>query len=108
MLGTEGAAARNVILLWGAPGTGRHFALAETARIMAARGFAERPDGGDGLGTLPRPRHGKTVLQDLYAALHAPGEIVVFEHYESCHPGFLRILSDLAVKGSAPRPAGIW
>ena len=31
-----------------------------------------------------------------------PGEIVVFEHYESCHPGFLRILSDLAVKGSAP------
>ena len=39
VLGTEGAAARNVILLWGAPGTGRHFALAETARIMAARGF---------------------------------------------------------------------
>ena len=44
----------------------------------------------------------KLFLQDLYAALHAPGEIVVFEHYESCHPGFLRILSDLAVKGSAP------
>lgn len=41
-------------------------------------------------------------MQDLYAALHAPGEIVVFEHYESCHPGFLRVLSDLAVKGSAP------
>ena len=47
-------------------------------------------------------------MQDLYAALHAPGEILVFEHYESCYPGFLKTLADLAVKGSAPCPAGIW
>ena len=38
VLGTEGAAARNVILLWGAPGTGRHFALAETARSHGGAG----------------------------------------------------------------------
>ena len=25
-----------------------------------------------------------------------------FEHYESCYPGFLKTLADLAVKGSAP------
>ena len=36
VLGTEAPTARNVILLWGAPGTGRHFALTETARCMAA------------------------------------------------------------------------
>ena len=103
VLGTEGAAARNVILLWGAPGTGRHFALAETARIMAARGLlqSDRMAVMD-LALYPDPGAEKLFLQDLYAALHAPGEIVVFEHYESCHPGFLRILSDLAVKGSAP------
>ena len=103
VLGTEGAAARNVILLWGAPGTGRHFALAETARIMAARGLlqSDRMAVID-LALYPDPGTEKLFLQDLYAALHAPGEIVVFEHYESCHPGFLRILSDLAVKGSAP------
>ena len=41
-------------------------------------------------------------MQDLYAALHAPGEILVFEHYESCCPGFLKTLADLAVRGSAP------
>ena len=41
-------------------------------------------------------------MQDLYAALHAPGEIVIFEHYESCHAAFLKTLADLAVKGSAP------
>ena len=103
VLGTEGAAARNVILLWGAPGTGRHFALAETARIMAARGLlqSDRMAVMD-LALYPDPGAEKLFLQDLYAALHAPGEIVVFEHYESCHPGFLRVLSDLAVKGSAP------
>ena len=103
VLGTEGAAARNVILLWGDPGTGRHFALAETARIMAARGLlqSDRMAVMD-LALYPDPGAEKLFLQDLYAALHAPGEIVVFEHYESCHPGFLRILSDLAVKGSAP------
>lgn len=41
VLGTERPAARNVILICGAPGTGRHFALAETARIMAARGLLQ-------------------------------------------------------------------
>ena len=103
VLGTEAPVARNVILLWGAPGTGRHFALAETARIMAARGLlqSDRMAVID-LALYPDPGTEKLFLQDLYAALHAPGEIVVFEHYESCHPGFLRILSDLAVKGSAP------
>lgn len=41
VLGTECPAARNVILLCGGAGTGRHFALAETARIMAARGLLQ-------------------------------------------------------------------
>ena len=103
VLGTEGAAARNVILLWGAPGTGRHFALVETARIMAARGLLQSDKTAVvDLALYPNSGAEKLFLQDLYAALHAPGEIVIFEHYESCHPGFLKTLSDLAVKGSAP------
>jgi len=70
---------------------------------MAARGLlqSDRMAVMD-LALYPDPGAEKLFLQDLYDALHAPGEIVVFEHYESCHPGFLRILSDLAVKGSAP------
>ena len=103
VLGTEGAAARNVILLSGGSGTGRHFALTETARYMAARGLLQS----DAIATLDLalyadPGAEKLFLQDLYAALCAPGEIVVFEHYESCCPSFLKTLSDLAVKGSAP------
>lgn len=103
VLGTEAPAARNVILLTGGAGTGRHFALEETARCMAARGLLQS----DRIATLdlalyPNSGAEKLFLQDLYAALHAPGELLAFEHYESCYPGFLKTLSDLAVKGSAP------
>ena len=41
VLGTEAPTARSVILLCGAPGTGRHFTLTETARCMAARGLLQ-------------------------------------------------------------------
>jgi len=103
VLGTEAPAARNVILLTGGAGTGRHFTLEETARCMAARGLLQS----DRIATLdlalyPNSGAEKLFLQDLYAALHAPGEILAFEHYESCYPGFLKTLSDLVVKGSAP------
>lgn len=103
VLGTEPPAARNVVLLCGGAGTGRHFALTETARCMAARGLLQS----DQIATLdlalyPNSGAEKLFLQDLYAALYAPGETVVFEHYESCYPGFLKTISDLAVKGSAP------
>ena len=103
VLGTERPAARNVILICGGAGTGRHFALAETARIMAARGLLQSDKTAVvDLALYPNSGAEKLFLQDLYAALHAPGEIVIFEHYESCYPGFLKTLSDLAVKGSAP------
>ena len=103
VLGTEPPAARNVVLLCGGPGTGRHFALTETACCMAARGLlqSDRIASLD-LALYPNSGAEKLFLQDLYAALYAPGEIVVFEHYESCYPGFLKTISDLAVKGSAP------
>ena len=103
VLGTEAPAARNVILLTGGAGTGRHFALEETARCMAARGLLQS----DRIATLdlalyPNSGAEKLFLQDLYAALHAPGEILAFEHYESCYPGLLNTRSELAVKGSSP------
>ena len=103
VLGTEYPAARNVILVTGGSGTGRHYTLEETARVMAARGLLRNDKiAAMDLALYPNSGAEKLFLQDLYAALHAPGEIVVFEHYESCYPAFLKTLSDLAVKGSAP------
>lgn len=103
VLGAEPPRARNVILIAGGNGTGRHFAVRETARCMAARGLLQS----NAIATVDLALYGtsgaeKLFLQDLYAALHAPGEIVAFEHYESCYPGFLKTLADLAVKGAAP------
>ena len=103
VLRTEPPAARKVVLLCGGAGTGRHFALTETARCMAARGLLQSDKIASlDLALYPNSGAEKLFLQDLYAALYAPGEIVVFEHYESCYPGFLKTVSDLAVKGSAP------
>ena len=103
VLGTEGQKARNVILLWGPAGTGRHFALEETARRMAARGLLQSDQTAKmDLALYADPGAEKLFLQDLYAALHGPGEMVLFDHYESCCPAFLKTLADLAVKGAAP------
>ncbi len=103
VLGTEFPKARNVILIWGGSGTGRHFALEETARCMAARGLLKNDKiAVMDLALYPDSGAEKIFLQDLYAALHAPGEILAFENYESCYPGFLKTLADLAVKNSAP------
>jgi hypothetical protein len=103
VLGTEAPRARNVILATGSEGTGRHYTLRCIAKEMAARGLISS----DALATMDLSLYGnpgaeKLFLQDLYGALHAQGSILVFENYEACHPGFLKVLSDLAVKGSAP------
>ena len=104
VLGTERPAARNVILLCGGAGTGRHFALAETARIMAALGpFAERQNAAVvALPSTPIPVRKSCFCRICMRPCTPPGEIVIFEHYESCHAAFLKTLADLAVKGSAP------
>ena len=103
VLGADGQKARSVILLWGPEGTGRHYALAETARRMAARGLLQSDAAASvDLALYPDPGSEKLFLQDLYAALNGPGEMVLFEHCDKCCPAFLRTLSDLAVRGSAP------
>ena len=109
VLGTEAPVARNVILLSGAPGTGRHFALEETARIMAARGLLQSDKTAVlDLALYPDAGSEKLFLQDLYAALHAPGEILIFEHYESCYPGFLKPSPTLPPGAAHRCPAGTW
>ena len=104
VMGTADTAhARGSMLLCGPTGTGRHYALTCIVDEMAGRGLLhsaliETMD----LALYPGPAQEKLFLQDLYAALHAPGEILIFEHYESCYPGFLKTIADLATKGSAP------
>ncbi len=102
VMGTVGEAAANVLLLCGAEGTGRHHALRCTVQRLAKRGVLP----GEGiawvdLALYPGPAQEKLFLQDLYAALSAPGRIVAFDHYEACHPAYLNLLAALVVRGRA-------
>ena len=103
VLGTERPAARNVILICGGAGTGRHFALEETARIMAARGLLQSDKTAVvDLALYPNSGAEKLFLQDLYAALQSDAEVLAFDHYESCASNYLNMLATLAIDGTLP------
>lgn len=101
--GEDPARARNLMLLCGPAGTGRHFALSCVVDEMAARGLlhsaaVETMD----LSLYPGPAQEKLFLQDLYAALQSDAEVLAFDHYESCAASYLTMLADLAIDGRLP------
>ncbi|WP_243423950.1 AAA family ATPase [Gemmiger formicilis] len=103
VLGYAPGGARNTILIWGGEGTGRHFALQTLAGLLAEKGVLDSANLATmDLARYPGPGQEKLFLQDLYAALTAPGQILVFDHYEECHPGFLNLLAGLVQEGKAP------
>lgn len=103
VLGTAGETARGVLLVHGPAGTGKRAAMEAIAREMAARKLLSGPQiAWMDLGLYPGPGQEKLFLQDLYSALNGPGQVLVFCHYERCHPGFLNTLAALAQTGKAP------
>ena len=94
----DAAHARSVMLLCGAEGTGRHYALRCVAEEMAARGLLStaRIETMD-LSLYPGPAQEKLFLQDLYAALESDAEILAFDHYEGCASAYLNMLATLAI-----------
>ena len=102
VLGYAPGGARNSILVWGGEGTGRHFAVGALAGLLAKKGLL--PNGEVAvldLARYPGPGQEKLFLQDLYAALAAPAQVLAFDHYEDCHPGFLNLLAGLVQEGKA-------
>ena len=103
VMGTAGdtARARNLMLLCGPNGTGRHYALTCAVEELAGRGILrsaaiERMD----LSLYPGPAQEKLFLQDLYAALQSDAEVLAFDHYEGCAANYLNMLSTLAIEGT--------
>lgn len=93
--------ARNLMLLCGPNGTGRHYALTCAVEELAGRGILrsaaiERMD----LSLYPGPAQEKLFLQDLYAALQSDAEVLAFDHYEGCAANYLNMLSTLAIEGT--------
>ena len=93
--------ARGLMLLCGPEGTGRHYTLDCVVRELAARGIL-RSDAIEvmDLSLYPGPAQEKLFLQDLYAALHADAEVLVFDHYEACAANYLNMLATLAIDGT--------
>ena len=103
VMGTAGDTghARNLMLLCGPNGTGRHYALHCAVEELAARGILrsaaiEKMD----LSLYPGPAQEKLFLQDLYAALQSDAEVLAFDHYEGCAANYLNMLSTLAIDGT--------
>ena len=93
--------AKNLILLCGPEGTGRHYALRCVVEELAARGILrsasiETLD----LSLYPGPAQEKLFLQDLYAALQSDAEVLAFDHYEGCAANYLKMLATLAIDGN--------
>ena len=103
VMGTAGdtGRARNLMLLCGPNGTGRHYALTCAVEELVSRGILrsaaiEQMD----LSLYPGPAQEKLFLQDLYAALQSDAEVLAFDHYEGCAANYLNMLSTLAIEGT--------
>lgn len=95
------AHARNLMLLCGPEGTGRHYALACVVEDMAARGLLNSPHIETiDLALYPGPAQEKLFLQDLYAALQSDAAVLAFDHYESCAASYLNMLATLSIDGT--------
>ena len=101
--GSDASRARNLMLLCGPGGTGRHYALTCVVEEMAARGLlhSDRVETID-LSLYPGPAQEKLFLQDLYAALQSDAEVLAFDRYEGCAASYLTMLADLAIDGRLP------
>ena len=93
--------ARNLMLLCGAEGTGRHYALHCVVEELASRNILhsasiETLD----LALYPGPAQEKLFLQDLYAALQSDAEVLAFDHYEGCAANYLNMLATLSIEGT--------
>ena len=101
--GSDPSRARNLMLLCGPGGTGRHYALTCVVEEMAARGLlrSDRVENID-LSLYPGPAQEKLFLQDLYAALQSDAEVLAFDRYEGCAASYLTMLADLAIDGRLP------
>jgi len=92
--------AKNSVLMIGADDTGKRYALGLLAKELKKRRLlsSENIKTVD-LGIYTDAAQEKVFLQDMYSALSGEAEILLFEHFETCHPSFLSHISSLVTQG---------
>ena len=101
VMGTEKKHARNVILIMGKEGVGRHACVAAASRVLYQHQIFTSPD----VNTIDLSRYTSAsqeqgFVQDLYQALHQNGGMIVFENFKQGFAPFLRMVSSLVENGS--------
>lgn len=92
--------ARNAFFVTGAEDTGKHTALKVTAEELFERKLLSAP----GIQTIDLSLYGssgqdKVFLQDLYMALQAKDNVILFENFDACHISYLGYLNELITTG---------
>ena len=92
--------AKNSVLLCGPEDSGKHHALRLLCgelnqRHILKHGGIRKID----LALYPEAAQEKVFLQDMYSALAGSEEVLLFEHYEECHPSFLIHVGSLVTEG---------
>ena len=100
VMGEEEGKAKNVILVSGPNGSGRHEAVTQMARSLYEKSVFKSPD----VYTIDMSRYSsgsqeQIFLQDLYEALMGDGSVICFEKFESGFPSFLRMIDSLVTTG---------
>jgi len=100
VMGTEEGKPKNVILVTGPKGSGRHAMITEMARSL----FKHRAIASDDVYTIDMSLYQsgaqeQIFLQDLYKDLSGHGEIICFENFETGFPSFLRMVDSLVCDG---------
>ena len=94
------------VAVLGKPGTGKHSALFVIAGSLGRQGVLKSPKlASIDLGNYRDPGSEKLFVQDLYAALKSGACGLIFEHFESCHPSVLPLVSALFREGEVPLPS---
>lgn len=94
---------RAAFFVTGPEDTGRHMSLSAAAQELCRRNvFKSKEISWIDLSLYPTAGEEKLFLQDLYAALAGSNTMLIFEHYEQCHPAFLTVLASLVMTGRSP------
>ena len=103
VMGHMGESARSAFYVTGPADTGKRLSLTAAAKALTETGvFTDENVAWMDLSLYPTAAEEKLFLQDLYMALAAKGDIVVFENYERCQPAFLTVLANLVQRGKSP------
>ena len=101
VMGTQAGKPKNVVLVTGPEGTGRHASISLVCQHLAKHNLLSTSE----IYTIDMSRYTSgsqegIFLQDLYEALSGNGEVICFENFETGFPSFLRMINSLAVDGS--------